>query len=407
MGDAANLRVLHVITSMAAEAGGPPAVCAGLAGALAARGHKVTIAALSETGRTPVPVATQVQTVFFPPDSNGRYGASSAMSHWLRGNVAAFDIVHLHSLWQFPTFAAARACWHRKVPYVVLLNGMLDRYSVAQRSYWIKRLYWLLREGRIEGRARGIHCLNGAEIRRAVPWIRTLPKFIIGNGIAATELAAMPPRGRFRAKHPEFADAPLALFLSRLHPKKGLDRLIPAWKEFVQRVPQGRLLIAGTGDAAYVAALDRLIKSSGMLENIIRVGQLVGPDKWEALVDADLFVLPSHQEGFSMAITEALAAGCVPVVTEECNFDELRQHDCGLIIQNGDMPALARAAAELLVDASRRRKLAEAGQRLVRERCTWERIAEQMEAVYQWIRAGRALPPSGEAVWAHLSAATS
>ena len=134
-------------------------------------------------------------------------------------------------------------------------------------------------------------------------------------------------RGAFRAAHPELAERPLALFLSRLHPKKGLDRLIPAWKALAERMPEARLLIAGTGELDYVASLQKLAADSGLGDGVVFLGQLVGHQKWEALVDADVFVLPSHQEGFSMAITEALAAGCPPVVTEECNFDELsRRH---------------------------------------------------------------------------------
>jgi glycosyltransferase involved in cell wall biosynthesis len=239
-------------------------------------------------------------------------------------------------------------------------------------------------------------------MRRAAPWIRDMPKFVLGNGIASEELARLPERGRFRAAHPELAGRPMILFLSRLHPKKGLDRLIPAWKQFAERMPEARLVIAGSGEADYIAALNRLIARNGLAEKIVRVGQLPGGPggpKWEALVDADLFVLPSHQEGFSMAITEALAAGCVPVVTAECNFDELTTSGCGAIISNGDMDAFVTTVAQLLTSDDRRRSMAAAGQKLVRDRFTWEKIAEDLERIYLWIRAGRSLPPDGADVW--------
>ncbi len=83
------------------------------------------------------------------------------------------------------------------VPYVVLLNGMLDEYSVKHRSYWMKRGYWLWRERGVLAGSRGLHCLNRAEIRRAVDWIGRLPKFVVGNGVSGTELASLPERGRF------------------------------------------------------------------------------------------------------------------------------------------------------------------------------------------------------------------
>jgi glycosyltransferase involved in cell wall biosynthesis len=390
------LRILHVIASMAAEDGGPPAVVAGLTGALAARGHPVTVATLDEPERTAVLLDGRVTRQAFAPGANRRYAACPDLDRWLRVHVSSFDIVHLHSLWQFPTFAAARACWSQRRPYVVLLNGMLDRYSVRQRSRWIKRLYWILREGRIEGRAAGIHCLNRAEIRKAVPWIRDMPKFIMPNGIDEAQLAALPPKGAFRAAHPEFAARPLVLFLSRLHPKKGLDRLLPAWKALANRLPDARLLIAGTGDAEYEASLKKQTADAGLADQVVFLGQLVGRQKWETLVDADVFVLPSHQEGFSMAITEALAAGCPPVVTEECNFDELAppapQPPCGVIIDKGDMPAFVSAVETLLHNPAQRQSLAAAGRQLIASRFTWQKVAHDLEQVYRQILAGEKLP---------------
>ena len=240
------LRVLHVISSMAPEAGGPPAVCAGLSTALSGRGHEVTIATISNAipgadSKNGLPLPPAVKLVSVPHDGNTRYLSSRQLDAWLHAHMADFDIAHLHSIWQFPTFAAARACWKTNKPYVVLINGMLDQYVVHQKSRWLKQAYWLYRERHVEGRSKGIHFLNEAEIRRAVPWVRDMPKFVIGNGIREAEIAGLPPRGRFRAAHPEIADRPLALFLSRLHPKKGLDRLIPAWKSLVAARPDLRL----------------------------------------------------------------------------------------------------------------------------------------------------------------------
>jgi glycosyltransferase involved in cell wall biosynthesis len=392
------MRVLHVTVSVAAEIGGPATVCAGLTAALAARGHQVTVAALQQDGETSVPLDPAVKLRTFPVDGFRRYAVSHALNRWLHENIAAFDIVHLHSLWQFPTFAAARACWQARKPYVVVLHGMLDQYSVHQRSAWAKKVYWLIRERHIEGRAAGIHCLNRAEIRKAVPWIGDMPKFILPNGIDAAQLAAMPARGAFRAAHPEFSDRPLVLFLSRLHPKKGLERLIPAWKSLAGRMPEVRLLIAGTGEADYVASLKKLVADLGLGGQVLFLGQLVGEQKWQALVDADVFVLPSHQEGFSMAVTEALAAGCPPVVTEECNFDELAppapEPACGIIIEKGDMAAFVSAVAELLGNTEQRRTLAVAGRALVAERFTWRKIAGELERTYRDILAGKTLPPN-------------
>jgi glycosyltransferase involved in cell wall biosynthesis len=396
---AAPLRILHVIASMASEQGGPPVVCAGLTSALAARGHEVTIATLAEPGETAVAVGPGVKLRAFGTGSNKRYAASPVLDQWLEQNVAAFDIVHIHSIWLFPTFAAARACWRARKPYVVVLHGMLERFSVHHRSRLVKTAYWYFRERRVESRAAALHCLNHSEIRKAVPWIRDLPKFVMPNGIHAADVAALPARGGFRAAHPEWASRPLVLFLSRLHPKKGLDRLLPAWKRLAEAggpLAEARLLVAGAGEAAYVASLKQMVADLGLGEQVAFLGQLTGRAKWQALVDSDVFVLPSHQEGFSMAITEALAAGCVPVVTEECNFDELAppapQGARGVIIRDGDMGAFVRAVADLLQEGDRRRAMADAGRALVASRYTWQKIAGDLEAIYRRILAGEKFP---------------
>ena len=395
----APIKVLHVLSSMAVAAGGPPFVAAGLAAALAARGHAVTIATAARPGETRVPLDLKVNQVEFPILGSDRYVSSPAMDVWLQANVHKFDLLHLHSIWQFPTFAAARACWFNHKPYVVLLNGMLEHYSVHHRSLWLKTLYWHWREKYIETGASGVHFLNTAEIRKAVSWTHPLNKFIIGNGISEKELANLPARGHFRASNPAFGNRPIVLFLSRLHPKKGLERLLPAWKRVATQRPDILFVIAGKGEAAHEQSIDRVIVEQELGSSVMRVGQLAGQQKWEALVDADVFVLPSHQEGFSMAITEALAAGCVPVVTEECNFDELDESKCGVIIHDGDMAEFVFATLDLLDHPERRKTHAAAGRALVAQRYTWEKIAENLEQVYRWVIAGRMISLDGTPNW--------
>ncbi|HEY4328858.1 MAG TPA: glycosyltransferase, partial [Phycisphaerae bacterium] len=329
-----------------------------------------------------------------------RYGTSRGLKQWLEKNSGTFDIIHLHGVWLFSNFAAAQACWRDAKPYVITPHGILDTYSIQQRSGLIKRLYWLLRERRVAARSAGIHCLNNAEVRRAVPWIAHMPKFILPNGIQTAQLSRMPPRGEYRQTLGEMATKPLVLFLSRVHPKKGLDRLIPAWVTVARQMPDVRLLIAGTGDAAYLDVLNNLVNANQLQEHVKFVGQLIGHEKWAALTDADLFVLPSHQEGFSVAVTEALAAGCVPVVTQESNYDELQNvPPSGIIVQNGDMQAFTAEVMKLLTDPARRAAMAAAGKTMVEERYTWEKIAADLEQVYSFILSGKKLRADGTAVW--------
>src|SRR5262249_41557624 len=144
-------------------------------------------------------------------------------------------------------------------------------------------------------------------------------------------------------------------------------------------------------------------KEFGLSGHVKRVGQLAGVRKWEALADADLFVLPSHQEGFSMAITEALAARCPVVATDSCNFEELASHHCGIEIPHDDMHAFVDAVNQLLADPAKRKKLGQNGRALIERRYTWERVAADLLKVYTWIMKGRPLPRDGSPVWREVT----
>ncbi|MGC9260874.1 MAG: glycosyltransferase, partial [Phycisphaerae bacterium] len=205
-------------------------------------------------------------------------------------------------------------------------------------------------------------------------------------------LENLPPRGQWRQEMKSTLgdiNRPIALFLSRIHPKKGLDRLLPLWPAVLREHPELLLVIAGTGDPAYLAQIRELIQQHNLQNAVLLAGQLSGKAKWSALVDADVFILPSHQEGFSMAITEAMAARLPVVITRECNFDEVERFHTGVVVRDGDMAAFVRHVADLLADATMRASMARNGPELVRERFTWEATAEKLERLYQAMIANR------------------
>ena len=100
-----------------------------------------------------------------------------------------------------------------------------------------------------------------------------------------------------------------------------------------------------------------------------------------------------------MAITEAMAAGCPVVVTEECNFDEVEPNRTGRIIRRGDMGAFIDATSELLKDGPTRQAMGAAGRQLVHDRFTWEQIGHDLLEVYGWAQAGREFSPEGRDIW--------
>lgn len=377
------MKILHVLSDIEIESGGVAAAASGMAEAVAARGHDVTIACLNRGGTPLQPHGVSIKS--FPPDRDSTLAPSAKLREYLQENIEEFAVVHIHGVWQQPGHYAAAAARKAKIPYILAPHGMLDAGSLAMGRRWAKSMAWFLWDASMIYGATAIHCLNAAEIRCS-PALKKTPNVIIGNGISAIVLENLPLRGQWRQEMKDMLgniDRPIALFLSRIHPKKGLDRLLPLWPAVLEKHPELLLIIAGTGDPAYLAQIKELIRQYNLQDAVYLAGQLSGMSKWKVLVDADVFILPSHQEGFSMAITEAMAASLPVVITRECNFDEVERFHTGVIVRNGDMAAFVSQVADLIADVSMRTSIGNNGQKLIREQFTWEIIAEKLERLYK------------------------
>jgi glycosyltransferase involved in cell wall biosynthesis len=190
----------------------------------------------------------------------------------------------------------------------------------------------------------------------------------------------LPRAGQFYAAHPELGGRPYILFLSRLHPGKGLHYLAEAAARLVQEGLDFRLVVAGP-DYGARSRFEELVERLNIADRVHVVGPLYGSEKMSALVDATCLCLPSEHETFSMAITEALACRLPVVISGHCHFAEVAEVGAGLIVRL-DPADVSRALGTLLTDAAARERMGEAGQRLVMERFTWPHVAERAIAAY-------------------------
>jgi poly(glycerol-phosphate) alpha-glucosyltransferase len=165
----------------------------------------------------------------------------------------------------------------------------------------------------------------------------------------------------------------VCLFLGRLHPRKGVEVLVRAFK--AANVPGARLVIAGPDDGA-LASIQPLLD-----ERMIVTGYLAGAARLAALASADVFALPATGEGLSMAALEAMAAGLPVLLSPGCNLPEAGDAGAGLIVPP-EVDSLAGALRALLTDPVRRAAMGAAGRTLARDRFTWDAVAAGLEAVY-------------------------
>ena len=382
------MRILHVVRTLDPAEGGPPQVAVRLAAAQAAQGHDVHLlyhAPADSVGR----VEDQLAAVphrellhFHPVADPGlleRLAGPRARAS-LRQLMPGVDFVHIHGLWGAILFGAAAEARRRSVPYCFRPAGMLDPWSLGQGA-WKKRI--ALRAGyrRALDHAAFIHALNDDERRLIEPLGLRAPAAVIPNGVFLEEMLPLPARGTFRATHPALGQTPFVLFLSRLHHKKGLDVLAQAFALLAPRRPDVRRVVAGPDEGARDDFQAR-VNASGLGGRVHVVGALYGPDKLAALAGAACFCLPSRQEGFSVAIIEALACGLPVVISDACHFPEVAQAGAGRVVSL-DAAAVAAALEEVLADRAFATRAGATGAALVRERYTWDAVAARCLALYQ------------------------
>lgn len=393
------MRILHVIGSIDPAKGGPSAGVVRLAAAEALAGHAVSLAgpatpealARARHAAADVPGFSRIALTIL--EEGGRAGLlAPLLPGRRRAQIAALldgaDIVHLHGVWEPVLLATAALCRARAIPYVVCPHGMLDVWSMRQKR-WKKRFALALGFRRMLDHAAFIHALNGDEVALMRPLALRAPARIIPNGIFAEEFADLPAAGTFRRDHRPPDGRPFILFLSRLHTKKGLDILAAAFRLLAARRQDVDLVVAGPDEGAGQAFADT-IADAGLSDRVHVVGPLYGRDKLAAMVDAAVFCLPSRQEGFSIAITEALAAGLPVVISEACHFPEVGESGAGHVTPL-EPAAIAAALEAVLGNPDAARAMGACGRALVMGRFTWPKIAEQAVAAYG-LAAGRRLP---------------
>jgi glycosyltransferase involved in cell wall biosynthesis len=189
--------------------------------------------------------------------------------------------------------------------------------------------------------------------------------------------------------HPELTSSRIVLFMSRLIYKKGLDILCRAWADVSPSFGNAHLVIAGPDDGAQ-PGIERLVDEIGIRRSVTFAGMLNGRLKWSALAAAEVFVLPSRSEGFSMAALEAIATGAPVILTRQCNFPEVASAGCGWVVEPDVKQLQGALEACLRTTASERSRMGERGRALAASRYTWPVIGRQMREVYDWVLGGPA-----------------
>ncbi|MDR3568453.1 MAG: glycosyltransferase [Syntrophobacteraceae bacterium] len=382
------IRTLHIVASLKRDQGGPAVSVPRLCEAVAALGAQVGLVSqkagsspgaylLPETGLVRTRLTAQLHVMgrqlpyspFFKRAVREEFTAQKA------------QVIHSHGLWLPCNHSAARCAKELGVPLVVHPRGMLEPWALSYRA-WKKRLAWKLYQQRdLETAALFI-----ATSRQEAESIRSVglrqPVAVIPNGV---DLPPSPSGPKQRQ------DVRTALFLSRIHPKKGLLNLVSAWAEVK---PDGwRVVVAGPDGNGHRLEVEREVRDAGLAHVFEFAGPVAGEAKESLYRNADLFVLPTFSENFGIVVAEALSYGIPVITTRGAPWESLVTHGCGWWTEIGVGPLAEAIREATALSDGERMAMGMNGRRFVEAAFSWPEVARQTIAAYEWILGLAGKPP--------------
>ena len=386
------MKVLHVISGISRDSGGPSRSSQGLVAAECRAGVDAWIHPFD--GAEPWIEGVRKFRVKSRGQELGVRGQGEDSLELGVEDLKGFDLVHIHGIWDPRLHNVAKMCRAAKVPYIIAPRGMLEPWSLKQK--WLKkRIARFLYQDKDLKCAAALHATAESEAEQFRKLGFRNPVVISPNGVNV-------PGNFNRVERAERVDGERkrVLFVSRMHPKKGVLELVEAWGRLGVRsqelgvrdwVVELVYTLNGEFEKAYEAKVKARVKELGLEDVFIFTGALDDEAKWEAYRRADLFVLPTYSENFGIVVAEALWVGVPVITTKGTPWSELEEYKCGKWIDlpaEGSNPSTWDALDEALdsvmaISDAERGEMGKRGKRLVEEKYTWEAVCSAMVDGYK------------------------
>jgi glycosyltransferase involved in cell wall biosynthesis len=269
----------------------------------------------------------------------------------------AFDCIHLHGIWNFSLLAVYILGISKKC--ILTIHGCLNPFTFKAKSFK-RALFTYSFQKKCLQKINVIHVFHAKEKQYVVDYLGFEHKNIkiIPNGIDLKNTEVFDNQ-RFKTKN--------VLYLSRLDPIKGLDLLLPAFKIVLEKIPDAKLILAGP-DFGMLNFVQNFIKTNNLDNSIKYVGVLTGIEKSKALNQANVFVLPSYSEGFSISVLEALNEGIPVVISEETGLSQdIVEYAAGTVTEFSEK-SIAKGIIDTLQNAELALTQTENAQKMLKDR---------------------------------------
>jgi glycosyltransferase involved in cell wall biosynthesis len=311
-----------------------------------------------------------------------RLGFNLELRHDLK-NIETPDLIHIHGLWRLYYAQIAHYARKGKIPLVVSTHGMLEQWALG-RSKTIKWIARVLYQDKILENAACLHTTSSEEAVTIRQLGFTNPIAIIPWGIESAEISTAPCK-KHKDRWGVEANKRIALFVSRLHPAKGLDVLLKAWSCVRQRLNDWVLVIAGYDSDGYQRELIRLARDLEIESDVVFLGPVHGQEKDDLFISSDLFILPSRSENFGLVVPEALSKGLPVITTTGTPWSKIAEIGCGWWIER-DVQSLVYTLNEAMTkDGDELRNMGMKGRAWIQDKFSLEASGHSLLELYRWI----------------------
>ena len=378
------LLAIHTIAGLRADHGGTSRSVPALCRSLIAQAVDVALVAGAPAAEHSSFARQDAPWIHWAAESTTarQWGVPQQFRRHLDALTADFSgdcIVHDHGVWLATNHAVAAYAARHRLPRIVSPRGMLSPWAMRHGGLK-KRAAWGLYQRRDLASAAAFHATSEQEAAELRALGFSQPAAVIPNGIDLP--VEMPPKGSRDGSR-------MMLFLSRIHPKKGVLNLLQAWHDAAPPAPW-RLVIAGPDEGGHRAEAEALTHRLGVAARVTFPGEIADAEKWRWYAEAEAFILPSFSENFGIVVAEALAAGTPVIATTGTPWRKLPELGFGWQV-DPTAAGLAQAIREAtdLSSSELQVKGAQGAAWATRE-FSWQQAAQEMKQVYQWMLGGEA-----------------
>lgn len=373
--------VLQVIPSLVPEAGGTAQAVAKISESLAQLNNQIHLLAVDLGAKCSAPILpgkavnTRLVPCHFSIGINPIWIPKFSSTLKELSLTKKIQIIHDNGCWLPTNYVVMKATTHSKAQLIVSPHGMLEPWAFNNRR-GRKQIAWHLFQKRELQQAKVLHATSSAEAEnlRRIGFTQSIA--IIPNGVD------LPPYQQTRQIRLNKQQRTL-LFLSRIHPVKGLLNLVASLKHI--DLNHWQVVIAGPNENNHLRDVEAAVISANLQDKVAFVGAVDRYKKWELYQQADLFVLPTFTENFGIVIAEALATGVPVITTKGAPWQDLETHRCGWWIDIGVEPLTQALKTAMSLTDQERTIMGNNGRKLVEQKYSWADVAEQMAAVYRWM----------------------